>query len=419
MRARWQCGCAFLVATFCGCSSSSTGTPGYAGSGASGSGASSGSGSASGGGSSGGSGPSASGSVAASGSTSGTSSDDAGQTQGPTGDASSSDDDGGSSAGNEGGTALVTYPPLKFSAIGTATKISGQFYFTEGPVWDPTKNILYFVDINAHQGGTTGGAIYTLTLPSTISVFFQPTGNADGLGLDPDGNIIAAGYGSRDVWRLTGGTTKTVLAPCSSGAGSCYNGKELNTPDDITSRSDGVIYFTDPTFAQQEFAAGMTLSLSGAQGVYRLTKDGVLHLEDTTTSGPNGVNFSPDEKTLYVAYTSGDSVSKFSVAADGSLSNKTHFANATLADSMCVDAGGNVYVGTETGLAVFNPAGTMLGTISCGGDIVTNCAFGGTDQKTLFITSHSTSTLIATPTMGTSSLYQVENMPVPGIPGQN
>ncbi len=417
MRVRWQCGSALFVAAFCGCSSSS-GAGNFVSSGA---GAAS-SGNDTGGDAAAGSGSSSAmsgGNIGASGSASGTNSDDAGQTQQPDSDASSSDE-GGSSPGKEGGTAPVTYPPLTFGAIGKATKISGQFYFTEGPVWDPAKNVLYFTDINAHQGGTTGGAVYRLTLPSTFDVLFQPDGNADGLGLDPQGNIIAAGYGSRNVWRLSGTSTMTTLVPCSSGTGTCYNGKEINTPDDITSRSDGVLYFTDPTFAMQEFGGGMTFSLSGAQGVYRLTKDGVLHLEDSTTSGPNGVNFSPDEKTLYVAYTSGNSVSKFSVAADGSLSNKTSFASATLADSMCVDAGGNVYVATETGLAVFSPAGgTPLGTISAGGDIVTNCAFGGTDQKTLFITSHSTNTLVATPTANTSSLYEVTNMPVPGIPGQN
>jgi gluconolactonase len=313
----------------------------------------------------------------------------------------------------------VTYPPLQFSAIGQATLVSSQFYFTEGPVWDPTKSVLYFTDINAHQGTTTGGAIYQLTLPSTFTVLLQPAGNADGLGLDPSHNIIGAGFVSRDAWRMSG-TTMQKLAPCSGGTGSCYNGQELNTPDDITSRSDGVLYVTDPTFGSgsQGFPS-VTLPLSSAQGVYRLTTDGVLHLEDSTTSGPNGVNLSPDEKTLYVAYTLGNTVAKFDVSADGSLHNKQTFASASLADSMCVDAGGNVYVGTMGGLAVFDSTGKALGTISAGGQIVTNCAFGGTDQKTLFITSRASSTLFGTPTAGSSGLYKVDNMPVPGIPGQN
>jgi gluconolactonase len=325
----------------------------------------------------------------------------------------------GSSSGGDSGATPATYPPLKFSDIGQAVQISSQFYFTEGPVWDPVKSVLYFTDINAHQGTTVGGAIYRLTLPSTIDIFLQPAGNADGLGLDPSGNLIGAGFASRSAWRLSGSTRQT-LAPCTQGSVTCYGGQEVNTPDDITARADGVLYFTDPTFASgsQGFPT-QSLPLSGAQGVYRVTTDGALHLEDSTTTGPNGVNLSPDQKSLYVAYTLANAVAKFDVAADGSLHNKSTFASATLADSMCVDAGGNVYVGTQSGLAVFDATGKALGTISAGGQIVTNCAFGGVDQKTIFITARASSTLFGTPAMGASSLYKVDAMPVPGIPGQN
>jgi gluconolactonase len=258
-------------------------------------------------------------------------------------------------------------------------------------------------------------------LPNTIDVLLESDGNADGLGLDPQGNIIAAGFVSRDVWRLSDSSTMSVLSPCTQGGGTCYSGQEINTPDDITARSDGILYFTDPTFGSgsQGFAT-QTLPLNGAQGVYRLTTDGVLHLEDKTTSGPNGVNLSPDEKTLYVSYTLSGQVAMFDVASDGSLSNKKTFATgATVADSMCVDAGGNVYVGTLSGLAVYDPAGKSLGTISAGGLVVTNCAFGGSDQKTLFITARTQATLSGAPPMGGGALYAIANMPVPGIPGQN
>ena len=121
-----------------------------------------------------------------------------------------------------------------------------------------------------------------------------------------------------------------------------------------------------PTFGSgsQGFPA-QSLALANAQGVYRLDQGGALHLEDSSTSGPNGVSLSPDEKTLYVAYTASNSLAKFNVAADGSLSGKQTFVTgATLADSTCVDAGGNVYVGTSSGLAVFSPEGKALGTRS-------------------------------------------------------
>ncbi len=386
--------------------------------------------------------------------------------------------------------------PLDFGAIGKPVKISDRFYFTEGPVWDPAKNVLYFTDINGDlltgpdastvdaapeaslpdagpeasapdaasdasapdadldgatvdaaldgavldaadeaapveastpeastppsPAATVGGVIYRLTLPSTIDVFLQPAGNADGLGLDPQGNLIAAGFLSRDVWRLSDAGTMQVLAPCAQGGGTCYNGMEINTPDDIAARSDGVLYFTDPTFASgsQGFPT-LDLPLAGAQGVYRITTDGALHLEDMTASGPNGVNLSPDEKTLYVSYTLSGQVAKFDVAADGSLSNKqTFITGASIADSMCVDSGGNVYVGTVSGLAVYDPTGKKLGTISVDGQIVTNCAFGGPDQKTLFITARTQATL-GVPPLGGGLLYQISDMPVAGMPGRN
>ena len=86
---------------------------------------------------------------------------------------------------------------------------------------------------------------------------------------------------------------------------------------------------------------------------------------------------------------------------------------------MCVDAGGNVYVGTFSGLAVYDPTGKSLGTISVGGLIVTNCAFGAADQKTLFITARTQATLSGAPPLGGGALYKIDGMPVPGIPGQN
>lgn len=303
--------------------------------------------------------------------------------------------------------------PTGFSELGHLTKISGDFWFTEGPVWDPAKSVLYFTDVNVPMSDGGIGAIYTLTLPNSISVLAQPSGGADGLALDTQQNLVVAGYASRSLWLLRGKGQVTTLAPCLDDAGSCYRGQTLNTPDDVAVRSDGSLYFTDPTFGQNLSSGRFTLS--AAQGVYRLTQDGVLHLEDSSSGGPNGINFSPDEKTLYVSYTTSASIAKFTVAADGSLSNKTTFATALAPDSMCVDAEGNLYVATLLGLSIFDPTGRALGSIPIGGDVVTNCAFGGPDQKTLFITSHS----LLSPAKNSSSISKIEGMPVAGIPGRN
>jgi gluconolactonase len=314
--------------------------------------------------------------------------------------------------------AMHEYPALDFSAIGQPTLVSGQYYFSEGPVWDPKADVLYFSDMNATQDGSIGGAIYKLTLPDTIEVVLQPARNSDGLALDQHGDLLAAGFASRSIWRLKDGAPDTI-SPCAApDMSTCFNDTPINTPDDVVVRSDGVLYFSDPTFGNgaQGFPM-LTLPLAGAQGVYRVTTDGAVSLEDSTTDGPNGLNFSPDEKQLYVSYTATSTVARFDVAEDGALSNKTSFvSNATIADSMCVDAGGNVYVGTATGLAVYDSTGMLLGTIMAGGD-VTNCAFGGSDQKTLFITSRSLQSLVM-PVANDSYLYQIDDMPVPGIPGR-
>ena len=295
-----------------------------------------------------------------------------------------------------------TYAPLDFSAIGAPVEMRGDFLFTEGPIWDPKKQVLYFTDINADT-------IFRLTLPDTFDVILNPMGNADGLALDPKGNLIAAGFVSRNIWRLDG-SAMTALA-------SDYQGKKLNSPDDLIARSDGVIYFTDPTFGitgSQGFTA-QTAELA-FQGVYRITTDGTLHLEDQTTSGPNGVQLSPDEKIAYVSYTGTGEIAAFDVAADGTLSGKRSFATGvTLADSMCVDAGGNVYVASLAGITVLDPSGAKLGVIPTTGEVPTNCAFGGADQTTFFITARKN--LLATPTAGNSSLYRIDAMPIPGMPG--
>jgi gluconolactonase len=260
---------------------------------------------------------------------------------------------------------------------------------------------LYFTEINADS-------IYRLTLPDKLDVFADHLGNPDGLALDMDGNLLGAGFVSRDIWRLVNGKVNSLVSE--------YRDRKFNSPDEIVMRSDGVIYFTDPTFG-----INGTMGFSAQtpelcfQGVYRLTSNAV-YLEDSTSDGPNGVNFSPDEQTLYVSYTGTGQVYRFDVAKDGALSHKTLFAsNVLIADSMCVDAGGNVYVASINGITVLDPSGKSLGVIATPNQTPTNCAFGGPDQRTFFITAR---VLATAPAKGASSLWRIDNMPVPGLPGR-
>jgi len=287
---------------------------------------------------------------------------------------------------------------LNFADIGPAVAISQDFKFTEGPVWDARAQVLYFVDIDQD-------AIYRLTLPDHVDTLVSPANHPDGLALDPQGRLIVAGFVSRSVEVVDGSMLDTLV--------DTYQGQHFNSPDDVTVRSDGSIYFTDPTFGidgSQGFPT-QTQELK-FQGVFRLSPDGVVHAEDQAASGgPNGIEFSPAEDFLYVAYTSTGEVARFAVQADGSLTDRTTFASGvTVADSMCVDSRGDVYVASILGIAVFDATGKSLGTIPTLSQIPSNCTFGGPDRKTLFITVRS-----GFGASTTAAILRIDNMPIPGL----
>jgi gluconolactonase len=276
--------------------------------------------------------------------------------------------------------------------------ITDQQTEPEGPVWSPKDSALYYTDI-------TLDGIYRLTLPDTVDVIMMPAQHPDGLALDQNGELVVAGYSGRSVWRLHDGKPQTLADK--------YDGRPLNTPDDLVVRADGTIYFTDPTYGL-DITKGQK-SDSGIEGVYRIAPDGSLHLEDSSESGPNGIAFSPDQHLLYVSYTLTGDIAMFDVAQDGSLSNRQMFVTGALgADSMTVDSAGNVYVATVAGISVYGPDGAPLGAIKVN-ELTSNVSFGGADQRTLFITARSP---LASFGIGTGVLYRIDGMPVPGIAGQ-
>jgi gluconolactonase len=234
-----------------------------------------------------------------------------------------------------------------------------------------------------------------LTLPDQIDVVSKLQFAPDGLALDANGQLVLAGYAGRSIDRLANEGLQALA--------NAYQGQALNSPDDLEVRTDGTIYFTDPTFGLNG-----TRGALGFQGVYRISPDGALSLEDKSKSdGPNGASLSPDESVLYVSFTNTGKVAKYAVHADGSLGARTAFASGvTMADSMCVDSGGNVYVASASGLAVLDATGKRLGTIPTSNQVPSNCAFGGPDQRTLFITAR-------------TALMSIANMPIPGIPGRS
>ena len=286
--------------------------------------------------------------------------------------------------------------------------------WTEGPVWVPRDGgFLLFSDIPRNR-------VYKWQQGKGESVFMEPSGGTDkdaallkepgsnGLLLDPDGRLVLMEHGDRRVSRLDSwdGKKKTTLAHR-------YMDKRLNSPNDGVFKSNGDLYFTDPPYGRALKASkggGFPDRDLDFCGVYRLSKkDGKLTLLTKEMSKPNGIAFSPDEKTLYVANSDPDRAiwMAFPVKDDGTLGKGKVFFDATklagkdrpgLPDGMKVDAKGNVFATGPGGVLVFTPQGKHLGTIATGVPTA-NCAWGN-DGSVLYVTADKALTRIQTKTKG-------------------
>ena len=258
-------------------------------------------------------------------------------------------------------------------SAGHAEEIAAGLEFTEGPVWHPDGYLL-FSDIPANT-------IYKWVPGKKEEVFRKPSGNSNGLTFDRQGRLILCEQGNRRVSRIEKIGTMTILADR-------YQGKKLNSPNDVAVRSDGSIYFTDPPYGLK----GRKKEL-GFNGVYRISADGKLVLLTKEFDRPNGLAFSPDEKVLYIADSKRIHVKAFNVKADGTLGKSRVFADLKSEqrggpDGMKVDVKGNLYVTGPGGVWRFDRTGSHTGVIKTGMR-PTNCAFGGEGNKTLYITARS------------------------------
>jgi gluconolactonase len=264
----------------------------------------------------------------------------------------------------------VPIDPL--AGIGPAELIEDGFMFIEGPTWRAAEGVLLFTDIDDNR-------IVRFTPPDTFDTFRMPSDRANGLASDTTGLLIACEHETRRVTRtLSDGTVMSIA--------DTFEGELLNSPNDLTIRSDNTIYFTDPPFGLGNRMRGVPFN-----GVFRIDPRGVLTAEwrGSLSSRPNGIALSPDENTLYLADSASTQVRAFDVAEDGSLSNERPFVTtAAVEDGMAVDDGGNLYVTTMAGVEVFAPDGTKWGTILVA-EQPANVAFGGADRRTLYITARS------------------------------
>jgi gluconolactonase len=283
-------------------------------------------------------------------------------------------------------------------------KLAEGFEWSEGPVWVSDGKYLLFSDI-------PNNAVMKWSQREGISEFLKPSGytgkssrggemGSNGLLLDPVGRLVLCQHGDRQVARREKDGRWTVLVDR-------YRGKRLNSPNDAVFKSNGDLYFTDPPYGLTG-KDRETLGELGFCGVYRLATDNRLTLLTDRMTRPNGIAFSPDEKTLYVAQSDPKRAiwMAFDVTEDGLVQNERVFFDATdwvgkvpgLPDGMAVDQAGNLFATGPGGVNVFSPGGTFLGRINPGVPTA-NCTFGE-DGSVLYVTADMYLCRIKTKTKG-------------------
>lgn len=269
-------------------------------------------------------------------------------------------------------------------------QVATGYTFTEGPAWDGAR--LIFSDI-------PGDAVHVLTPgEGAPKVLYSPSANANGHTFDRDGRLINAEHGSGEVTRWTQGEGRTTIV-------GSYEGKRLNSPNDVVVRSDGLILFTDPPYG-----LGERTSEVGFSGVFAYDEaSGRMVLIDAVHSRPNGLALSPDEKVLYVGDTATQSLWAYDIAADGTASGRRLVVDLTdkaapgNVDGVRVDTQGRVYLTCPGGICVVDPArGTVIERLAVP-KRATNLAWGGADLSELYITAQSDVYLVKTRATGIGS----------------
>ena len=315
-----------------------------------------------------------------------------------------------------GADASANSMPLKFDRLDPALdrivpagarleRLATGFTWVEGPVW--VRGSLFFADIPSNS-------IRRWTPGRGVSIFLEPSGyqgaapyggrepGSNGMTLDARGRLTVAGHAQRDVYRFETLDPKgpiTILADS-------YQGKRLNSPNDLVYRSDGSLYFTDPPYGLRTQNDSDPAKELKVNGVYRIPHAleqkpgapparGELQLLVSDLLRPNGIAFSPDDKYLYVDNTQPKKQwIRYTVKPDGTLTEPKLLYDATAdprdgaPDGMKVDVEGNIYSAGPAGVWIFSPEGKPLGTLLIP-ERVSNLAWAGADRKTLYITASS------------------------------
>jgi gluconolactonase len=279
-------------------------------------------------------------------------------------------------------------------------KVAGNFGFLEGPVWVQKGGYLLFSDIPANvinkfnpadgkvsiafpysgfTGADSSGVGMQMDNGSALVILL----GSNGIALDPQGRIVFCTHGDHQIVRVEPDGRRTVLA-------SQFEGKRLNSPNDLVFKSGGDLYFTDPPAGLREGDKDPKKELP-FNGVF-LFKDGKLRLLLKDMALPNGLAFTPDEKFLYVNDSAKKTITRYEVLPDDSLGNGQLFIDMNadkgpgVPDGMKVDQKGNVYCTGPGGVWIMSPEGRHLGTILTT-ELPANLAFGDSDHKTLYLTA--------------------------------
>jgi gluconolactonase len=270
-----------------------------------------------------------------------------------------------------------TEPPAPAAGV---EKVGGNFAFVEGPVWSK-KGFLIFSDIYNSRimkiAGSAGPEIYR-----------NYTNAANGNSMDVQGRLYTAERDGRRISRMEENGSISVLA-------SEWEGKRLNSPNDVVVRRDGHVYFTDP--ASKAVLEPQEL---GFNGVYHITPEGKLSLITRKMARPNGVALTPDGRTLYVADSEERKILAWDLDANGNATRERVFIVGTAGspDGLRVAENGNLYIAAK-GIAVYSPAGKLIRTVDFP-ETPANCAFGDSDLKTLYVTARTSVYRIRIPDRG-------------------
>ena len=270
-------------------------------------------------------------------------------------------------------------------------RLATGFDFTEGPIWHPREKHLTFSDM-------PGNHMRRWTAAGGVKTFRKPSNMANGNTYDRAGRMLSCEHATSQVTRTELDGTINVLA-------THYRGKQLNSPNDIVVKSDGRIYFTDPTYGRMAYYGIERTPELDFRGVYRVEEDGSgLTLLVDDFAQPNGLCFSRDEKRLFINDTERGHIRTFDVGIDGPLSNGAVWADVKgtgngAPDGMKIDRDGNLYCCGPGGLHVFSPDARSLGVIGVP-EVVANFAWGDDDLLSIFLTASTSLYRVRTKTPG-------------------